>query len=96
MGLPRRRQQLAREMHYRDLSYQDVADALGITTNRVANLCKGGTYPSPEECWALQRLFGTLPYQALFDEEMLEYFDNWPPPRGMAMYFDRHPKKSSE
>lgn len=86
MALPHRRQQLAKFIAFHDLTYPQVAAALGTNTIRVANLTKGHTYPSPEEIEALQRLFG-LPPEVLFDAEMLEFRDGpWPVPEGTALF----------
>jgi transcriptional regulator with XRE-family HTH domain len=96
VALPKRRQQLAKFIYNEDLTRTEVAAAIGVKRNRLANLIKGRTYPTPDECRALSRLFNNMPYQALFDAEMLEYFDSWPPPRGVAMKQDREAKKAAK
>ena len=45
-------------------------------------MINGDTYPAPDELDKIERLFGGMPAEVLFDPELLEYRNNWPPPRG--------------
>ncbi|MCH6229335.1 hypothetical protein MK786_01095 [Microbacterium sp. CFH 31415] len=84
MALPRRRQPLAKFIPFHDLTPEVVAAALNTNVARIHNLCRGLTYPSPDELAAIGRLFG-LPVEVFFEPEMLVYRDGpWPPPRGGA------------
>jgi len=83
VALPRRKQTLAKFIPFHDLTRETVAKALGTNRARVNNICKGITFPSPDEIAALERLFG-VPIEVLLDPAMLEYRDpaKWPPLRG--------------
>jgi hypothetical protein len=85
VALPHRRQQLAKFIQFHELTHQKVATALGTNAVRVANLTQGHVYPSPDEIEVLQRLFG-MPIETLLEEALLVYRNDWPPPRGAALY----------
>ncbi|WP_431221000.1 helix-turn-helix domain-containing protein [Leifsonia xyli] len=63
---------------------QQAAEAMGISLGRVQSIIKGVTYPSPDELRMFSGLCNDMPYQVMFEPEMLAYVDNWPPPRGGA------------
>lgn len=63
------------------MTANSVAKVLETDPSRIYNLCRGGTFPKPHELDALENLFG-LPAEVLFEPAMLEYRNNWPPPRG--------------
>lgn len=85
MALPHRRQRLPRFIKYRDLTNAEFAQAVGITTNRLANLIQGHVYPSPEELDRIEAFFFPFSLANLFDPEMLVYRHGpWPPPTGVA------------
>lgn len=92
--LQRRKQMLGKFIPFNDFTRAQVAQALGTDKVRLNNLIHGGTYPTPNECDVLEKLFG-LPVQVLFDKEMLEYRYDWPPPRGI-MTSERLRKKAGE
>lgn len=82
MPLPHRRQRVARFIRSHDLTYEAVANAVGIGQVRFANLVNGHTYPSPRELDAISKFFFDMPPQALFEEAMLEHQHSWPPKPG--------------
>lgn len=95
MGLPFRRQQLAKFIPYHDLTRAQVGAALGCDAVRVGNLSWGRTYPTPDECDALERLFG-LPVEVLLEPDLLIYRHNWPPLRGLAVLKSELDRRASE
>ena len=95
MALPHRRQQLAKFIQFHDLTHEKVAKALGTNVVRVSNLTKGHVHPSPEEIDSLERLFG-MPVEVLLEEALLEFRDNWPPPRGIAAYLAKVERHDAE
>lgn len=68
---------IARQIKYRDLTYNKVADAIGMKRGRFANLVKGNIYPSPDELAELEAFF-SLPAKTLFEEELLRFRLDWP------------------
>lgn len=83
MALPHRRQRnFARFIPYHELTREQVAAAIGVNKVRLNNIINGDTFPTPDELDKIEQLFGGMPAEVLFDEEMLEYRHNWPPPRG--------------
>jgi transcriptional regulator with XRE-family HTH domain len=80
MALPHKKQNLAKQIPYHDLTAAQVAEAIGITTAEVHNLCKGRRYPSPREIVALEKIMG-LPIEVLLHKDMLvyRYAETWPP-----------------
>jgi transcriptional regulator with XRE-family HTH domain len=80
LALPHRRQQLAKFIPFHELTYAQVAAALGTGIASVHSLAHGRRYPTPDEIRKLEALFG-LPVEVLFDPAMLTYRDvaQWPP-----------------
>lgn len=82
MALPHTRQAVARFLKLNDVTQQQVADAMRTDVIHVRNIIKGHTYPSLDELQMFSKICNGMPYQVMFDPEMLAYVDNWPPPRG--------------
>jgi transcriptional regulator with XRE-family HTH domain len=84
--LPRKRQSnFARFIPYHELTRKQVAEAIGVNMARLGNIINGDTYPTPDELDKIEKLFGGMPAQVLFDKEMLEFRENWPPPKGIQV-----------
>lgn len=82
MSLPRRLQPFAKFVRAHNLTYDEVAEQIGLTRSEVNNLAQGNRYPSPREIDAILALFDhAQPIETLFDAELLKYKDakNWPP-----------------
>lgn len=92
MALPYRRQQLAKFIPFNDLTYADVAEALGVEWIEVSNLANGARYPSPDELRILSTLLNAMPVETFFEEELLRYrmASEWPP-RGPGFRGERKP-----
>lgn len=69
---------LAKHIKVHDLTYKKTAQALGTDAVRINNLVQGKLYPTPDECDALESLFG-LPVATMFEESMLVWRYDWPP-----------------
>lgn len=84
MGLPKRPQPITLYIR-RDLeTVPSLAARLGIDRWRLNNVCKGLSYPSPDELQVLESHFG-LPAAILFEPCMLVFrSEEWPLPRGTA------------
>ncbi|MEQ1738133.1 MAG: helix-turn-helix transcriptional regulator [Rhodoglobus sp.] len=79
MGLPHRRQQLAKFIPFHDLTAKSLAEKLDISESNVRQLVYGRRYPSPDEVRALERIF-RMPAEVLLDAELLRYRNGpWPP-----------------
>ena len=85
VALPHKRQKVAGFLSLNRVTAQQAADAMGVPVSRVRAIIKGLTYPSPDELRMFSGLCNDMPYQVMFDKEMLAYVDNWPPPRGGAL-----------